>query len=262
MKYLYETHLHTCEASACADAYGSDYIQGYIDKGYTGIIVTDHFYRGNSSLDRRLPWRKWVDEFCRGYEEARNEGEKYGLDVFFGWEETYDGDDYLIYGLDKQWLLEHPEVRSWNRNAQYESVKRYGGCVVHAHPFRQHYYISCINLSPYCIDAVEAANAGNHLASYDALAMRYARKLGLPATAGSDIHDTEQIDSGDLFGVYLDKKMNSIADYVAAIRNKTIAGLAIPPGRCDSTGKENLTLPLEIRDKEDRILEHDLQTFL
>jgi hypothetical protein len=262
MKYLYETHLHTCQASACADAYGSEYIQGYVDKGYTGIIVTDHFYRGNSCLNRELSWRNWVDEFCRGYEDARNEGEKYGLDVFFGWEETYNGDDYLVYGLDRQWLLEHPEVITWSRGAQYENVRRYGGCVVHAHPFRQHYYISCINLSPCCIDAVEAANAGNHSASYDALAMRYARRLSLPVTAGSDIHDTEQLDSDGLFGVYLDKKMNGIADYVAAIRNNGIAGLAIPRGRCDSDGRESLSLPVEIRDKNDGLLGHDLWTFL
>ena len=52
--YLYETHMHTCQASACSDTRGRDYIQRYLDLGYTGIILTDHFFRGNCRIDRSL----------------------------------------------------------------------------------------------------------------------------------------------------------------------------------------------------------------
>ncbi|MDR1318036.1 MAG: PHP domain-containing protein [Treponema sp.] len=253
MSYLYETHLHTAQSSACAVSGGAEYIRAYKERGYAGIIVTDHFFNGNSCLPRNLPWKEWVNRFCRGYEEARREGERLGLDVFFGWEETFEGcDDYLVYGLDKDWLLKHPESRRWTREEQYRAVRDSGGCVVQAHPFRQHFYIQRIILSTGCVDAVEAANAGNHEQSYDALAMRYAQKLGLPATAGSDIHNAEQAFYGELFGVYLDKKLNSIADYVAAIRNRKIAGLSISPGRCDYHGDEIISLPVEIRNGNDR----------
>jgi len=125
--YLYEPHLHTSQASACGISPGREYIKRYQDLGYTGIIVTDHFYGGNTAIDRNLPWPKWVDAFCRGYEDARDEGERRGLDVFFGWEETFDGDDYLVYGLDKEWLLQHPEARYWTRKEQYETVSCGGG---------------------------------------------------------------------------------------------------------------------------------------
>ncbi|GHV96604.1 hypothetical protein AGMMS50293_29240 [Spirochaetia bacterium] len=253
MSYLYEPHLHTVPASACAVSRGAEYIKGYQDLGYAGIIVTDHFYNGNSAIPRNLPWREWVNRFCRSYEETREEGERQGFDVFFGWEETFDGcDDYLIYGLDKDWLLEHPEAKSWTRGEQYRAVKAAGGCVVQAHPFRQHHYIHKVILSAGCVDAVEAANAGNHDPSYDALALRYAQKIGLPATAGSDMHDADQLRYGNIFGVRLNKKMHTIADYVAAIHNNEIAGLHYSPGRCDFHGDENVTLPVEIRDSEDR----------
>ncbi|MDR0623024.1 MAG: PHP domain-containing protein [Treponema sp.] len=259
MAYLYETHLHTVRSSACGVSRGQDYIHRYIDRGFSGIIVTDHFFRGNTAIDRRLPWREWVHRFCRGYEETREAGERLGLDVFFGWEETFDGcDDYLIYGLDKAWLLEHPESRRWTRGEQYREVKRYGGCVVQAHPFRQHYYISRINLSAGCVDGVEAANAGNHEQSYDALAARYAERLGLPKTAGSDIHDAEQFDWGEIFGVYLDKKLDSIAGYVRAIKEKNIAGLKTSEGRCDYSGNETVSLPVDIRNAKDRSTGQDL----
>jgi hypothetical protein len=261
--YLYETHLHTVQSSACGVSRGRDYIRRYIDAGFSGIIVTDHFFRGNTAINRHLPWRDWVNEFCRAYEETREAGEKLGLDVFFGWEETCDGcDDDLVYGLDKAWLLEHPESRRWTRGEQYRTVKQYGGCVVQAHPFRQHYYISRINLSAGCVDAVEAANAGNQEQSYDALAARYATRLGLPMTAGSDIHEAGQFDWGEIFGVYLDEKLDSITGYTAAITGKSIAGLKTSEGRCDYSGDETVSLPVDIRDANDRRTGQDLWEFL
>jgi hypothetical protein len=250
MPFLYETHLHTSQGSSCGRSRGREYVQKYIDLGFTGIIVTDHFFNGNCAVDRNLPWKKWVEEYCRGYEDALEEGLRRGLDVFFGWEETFDGDDYLVYGLDKEWLLGHPEVTDWTRKQQYEEVGRCGGCVVQAHPFRQYHYINCVHLSG-CVDAVEAANSGNER-SFDALAWAYAGKLNVPVTAGSDIHHAERVEPGIVFGVYLDRRMKAIADYVTVIRNNAVKGLQIPAGRCDMLGDERLALPVDFRDRQDR----------
>jgi predicted metal-dependent phosphoesterase TrpH len=265
MAYLYETHLHTCQGSRCASSRGRDYIGPYLDAGYSGIFVTDHFFRGNCAVDPHLPWREWVKEFCRGYEDAREEGARRGLDVLFGWEETFGGDDYLIYGLDRDWLLAHPEARTWSRMEQYQAVRAAGGCVVHAHPFRQHFYIRMVHLAPRLIDAVEAANAGNREQSYDALAVRYAAKLGLPMTAGSDIHDTDQALGGDLFGVYLEHKPETARDFAAVVKNGGLRGreaLKVTADRLESRGKETITLPLEILDEGERRVSGDFWGFL
>ena len=255
--YLYETHLHTAGVSKCAVSAGADYIAGYIDKGYSGIIVTDHFFNGNSALPRTLPWKEWVNRFCRGYEEAKEEGDRQGLDVFFGWEETFDScDDYLVYGLDKDWLLEHPEVRSWTRGEQYRAVREAGGCVVQAHPFRQRYYIAKVILSAGCVDAVEAANGGHEDISFDALAYRYAHKLGKPITAGTDIHDASMIYNEETFGVYLDKKLTCIADYVNIILNNQITALKTDMSRFAFHGTERVNLPVDVRDERDKVIGH------
>ena len=235
MAYLYETHIHTREGSSCGVSSGKEYIQRYLDSGYTGVIITDHFYNGNCRTSRKLPWEKWVHGACRGYENAREEGARRGLDVFFGWEETFQGDDYLVYGLDKEWLLEHPEVSRWTRQEQFEEVRRYGGCVIHAHPFRHCFYIMRLQLFPDCVDAVEAANSGNEQ-SCDALAYAYANKIKVPVTAGSDIHYAGDIRPNTIFGVYLDEKMESITDYVNAVKNNTIGALKTPKGRFDFQG--------------------------
>lgn len=249
MAYLYETHLHTSQSSSCGVSRGRDYIQKYLDLGYSGIIVTDHFFRGNCAVNRANTWEKWVQKFCHGYEDAWEEGERRGLDVFFGWEETFEGDDYLIYGLDKEWLLKHPEVRRWTRREQFTEVRKYGGCVVQAHPFRQCAFIKRIIL-PGCVDAVEAGNAGNERSS-DFLAWTYARSLKLPVTAGSDIHCVNDLHAETAYGVSMKTMMNSIYDYVNAIRSNSITGLKTAPGRFDFHGDEIITLPVDIRDKND-----------
>jgi hypothetical protein len=262
MPYLYETHLHTSQASACGVSRGHEYISKYKDLGYTGVIITDHFFGGNSAVSRSLPWKRRIELFCKGWEDAREEGARKGLDVFFGWEQTYDGDDYLIYGLDKAWLMEHPESASWSRKQQFEKVSRAGGCVVQAHPFRQHFYIRRVTLASALVHGVEAANGGNQEQSYDALAWAYAKKLGLPVTAGSDIHSADDVRKEIVFGVWLDKKMETIADYVAAVKGNHISSLKFCPGRCDLAGNEDTIIPVEILDAQENIIGRDIRKFL
>ena len=43
-RYLYETHMHTKESSACAHNTGAEMARAYKEAGYTGIIITDHFF--------------------------------------------------------------------------------------------------------------------------------------------------------------------------------------------------------------------------
>lgn len=236
MAYLYETHLHTCQSSACARSTGAEHARYYKSLGFAGIIVTDHFFRGNSRIPREGTWEERVNAFCAGYEDARAEGERIGLDVLFGWEEYYEDDEYLVYGLDKAWLLQHPEVEHWTRREQLEQVHRYGGCVVQAHPFRERSYIRHVRLGQLYCDAVEAANAGNDPHA-DAAAYRYARHYGLPMTAGSDNHlSTPGMDAGSrIMGLALDKPLNSIHDLVRMIRNREPLPLHVPQGRWDVT---------------------------
>ena len=62
------------------------------------MVVTDHFFNGNTAIDRSLPWEEKVELYCRGYENAKEEGDKIGLDVFFGVEWAFHGDEFLLYG--------------------------------------------------------------------------------------------------------------------------------------------------------------------
>ena len=194
--YRYETHLHTSEASACAVFSAVEQVRSYKEAGYAGIIVTDHFFNGNTTVSRKLPWEERVDLFCRGYEKAKEEGDRIGLSVFFGWEACFRGTEFLIYGLDKAWLKSHPDILSWDVEEQYRRIHADGGFIVHAHPFRIRPYILKIRLFPSCVDAVEAINVGNRNDSFDRKAFAYAKNNNLLVTAGTDAHGHDSIRSG------------------------------------------------------------------
>ena len=228
MPYLYETHMHTCLASACGRSTGKEHARYYKSIGFTGIIMTDHFFGGNTAVNRELPWGKRIDLFWSGYEDAKEEGDRIGLDVFFGLEQGFRGDEYLIYGLTKEYMKAHPEMEHWTRRQQLEEVHRAGGCVVQAHPFRIRGYMDKIRLGLQFCDGIEAANAGNDPVD-DARAIRYGREFGLVMTAGSDNHWSRP--DLPIYGVELEKRLTSIDDYVKMIIQKAPIGLHVPDER-------------------------------
>ena len=227
MPFLYETHMHTCLASACGKSTGKEHARFYKSAGYTGIIMTDHFFGGNTAVDRSLPWEERVDLFWRGYEDAKEEGDRIGLDVFFGLEQNFSGDEYLIYGLTKEYMKAHPEMEHWTRRQQLDEVHRQGGCVIQAHPFRMRGYMDKIRVGTLFCDGIEAANLGNEPLD-DARAYRMGTEMNLVMTAGTDNHHSP-VETP--FGVALDKKLTCIRDYVRIILERGRIGLHVPEDR-------------------------------
>lgn len=219
--FLYETHLHTSQGSACGRNSGEDMAKAAKAMGYTGIIVTDHNWGGNTAVDRSLPWEEWMDEFIKGYQEALEYGQEHGLDVFWGYESGFHGTEFLIYGITPQWMKQHPEIWTAGIEEQYQLIHSAGGMVIHAHPFREESYIPKVRLFPDYIDGVEGINAthscrkstSHHKVEYDQKAISYAREYNFPITAGSDIHNTNLFGGGVAFK----RRLASISDYCQAI---------------------------------------------
>ena len=257
MGYLYEPHLHTIQGSRCGHTDARDYVPWYKSLGYDGIFVTDHFYLGNCAVDRALPWPDWVAGYAQGYREAKEAGDRLGLKVFFGWETTYQGDDYLIYGPGPDYLLAHPEIITWDQKRQYEEIKKAGGLVVQAHPFRARFYQRSVNLHPRQADAWEIANAGND--PYEnTLARDYAAAHGLTVTCGSDIHRIEP-DGGGLFAMETDAPLTSEADYVRLILSGAGWRLRLPESAYEETPHE-LGMPIDLYDRDNAVVKTWMQT--
>ena len=220
--YLYETHLHTRQGSACTHGSGYEMAAAAHAYGYTGIFVTDHNWGGNTCTDRSLPWEEWVEEFTAGYIDAKRYADEHpDFDVFFGYEAGFHATEFLIYNISPQWLMEHPQIREASLEAHLRMVRQAGGMVIHAHPYREEWYIPEIRLFPELVDGVEGINAthssskstSHNKKEYDERAIAYARAHQLPMSAGSDAH------SANLFGggVAFRRRIRDVEDFCRMI---------------------------------------------
>lgn len=215
--YKYETHLHTSEGSGCASASAEEMAIAHKQLGYDGIFVTDHFFNGNSSVPHFLPWEKRIELYCKGYENAKCVGDRIGLKVFFGLEYTVHGADFLIYNMEKPWLMENEELLMHSDERElFATVRALGGFIIHAHPFRMFSYIHHINLYPEDVDGVEVINA-SHLpdSHFDERADMYADMYGLKKTGGSDSHHLHLLFGG---GIEVPHPINCPSDYLLMLR--------------------------------------------
>ena len=161
MKYMYETHCHTAESSRCASISAAEQVRIYKDLGYTGIIVTDHFINGNSSVSKlsRKSWEEKIYKFARGYESAKKAGDACGLDVFFGWEYSFFGRHILTYGPGIDFLLRHPYICKLNLREYCNLIRANGGYTAQAHPYRTVINMRRHPINSMFVDGIEVYNA-------------------------------------------------------------------------------------------------------
>jgi predicted metal-dependent phosphoesterase TrpH len=209
--------MHTSQASACALSSGAEQALAYAKRGYTGIIVTDHFFEGNTCVPFDLPWVRRINMFISGYNDAKAAGQACGLDVFLGWEFWAEGKEFLTYGLGMDFLYDHPELEQMTIRDYSKLVRASGGYLAQAHPFREaSYMIGGGPAEPSLIDGVEAYNASNRDQRFNERAKDFAIKNNLPVQAGTDSHYEEQRFSS---GIILKHRAKDIFDIINAIKS-------------------------------------------
>jgi len=219
MEYWYETHVHTSESSRCGQNSAAAQVRAYKKRGYTGIIITDHFIHG---WRRYFPlsWKAKIKHVVSGYEAAKKEGIKCGLDVFFGWEFTVNGLDFLTYGLDKNFLFEHPHLDKLSLPEYSSLIRKSGGYLAQAHPYRDRSNEgNKFPVEPKFIDGLEVYNALDARSANNAnkKAFAFAQAHSLPMQAGSDSHG---VNIPIVSGIKLGKRADSIFDIIEAIKTR------------------------------------------
>ncbi len=213
--YRYETHLHTFPVSRCGKAGVRETVEFYKRLGYDGIFITNHFLDGNLNMDRSRPYEEKIEFYYSDFEEAAAVGRQLGMKVFDGVEISYKGTDFLIYGLDKKWYLDHPEIMDMIKSEELNFLRSTGALVVQAHPFREARYIDHIRLFPRNIEGAEVINAERTDFENDMAAL-YAKSYGLLVTAGSDNHFANRIKR--LAGMDSQTPINCVQDFIDAVR--------------------------------------------
>ncbi len=215
MRFKLETHMHTLESSACGHVLAKDQVSQYIENGYSGIIVTDHFVNGNSAVDRSLPWNLQMKQQFAGFKNAYKASLGTGFKVYEGTEFAYNGTEFIVIGLGEKWFTDNPSVASMRPEEFLPIFRNEGAAIIQAHPFRREAYIKEIRLYPELVDAIEVFNLGNKEDSWNYEALELAKKHNKPCTAGSDCHYIGRLGAG----ILLDEMPENEAELASVIKS-------------------------------------------
>jgi len=190
-RYRIETHAHTNTVSPCGQLSPAELVAGYAAAGYSGLIVTDHLVHWLPVFDGIDSWPDRVHAYFSGYRAARAAARGTGLTVYPGFELTFaelPGNDFLVYGLDEELLVELPEVY-WMEPASFKRLANAAGALIfQAHPFRGRGPVE-----PQLLDGVEVCNGNPRHDSRNDLAAAFASRHDLLEIGGSDAHQTDDI---------------------------------------------------------------------
>lgn len=217
--FRYEMHTHTKEASACAWDDIHAMLRRYAEFGYVGVVLTNHFIGGNTAVDRKLPWEALVAQYCQPYYAGQETARQLGIDLLFGIEEGFGGGkEFLVYGVEPEFLLERPFLRGAGVEVWSREVHSAGGVLIYAHPFRQRWYIAEPDAMPdlSLADGVELYNLGN-TPQDNGKAEAVFGGMDMIHTAGSDSHNAK-FDTA--WGMDFPQRIVTGAQLAAALKRK------------------------------------------
>lgn len=221
MKYLYETHCHGSQCSACAKSTTQQMVLAYQAAGYAGMVLTDHFIHGNTTVSRRMPWEARMRKYYDAFLEAKALGDSLDFDVIFGIEHWYgSGKEMLVYGIDLDFLLKNPDIPELSIDAFADRVHNAGGILVQAHPYRQRYYIDdSVPVRPDLADGIEVYNAWNNPGE-NPKALALAQTGDYLYTSGGDTHaDWDKMVGAA--GILLSRRVKTSREFADALRENT-----------------------------------------
>lgn len=215
--YRVETHLHTWPVSRCAKATVEESLDYYKSLSYDAVFVTNHFINSNTIIEGLGSYEEKLNFYFSDYERAVEYGKEIGLKVFCGIEMAYKKADFLIYGLDKEWFLNHPEIEEMPIDEKLDFMMENGALVIQAHPFRLGGKIKYLRLFPNRVHGVEIINSSRNEFEND-MAKFYCEKYNLIEFAGSDNHTASKRKL--LSGVSFDEPILSVQDFIEKVKNR------------------------------------------
>ncbi len=213
MAFLTELHCHTSEVSSCAHQTAEQAAERYLAEGYSTVVVTNHYTK--STLERAgEDWQSRFDYYLSGYRKFRDYADG-RLAVLLGMELrfTENLNDYLIFGLDEEFIYNHPNLHEMTLKSFRALADKHGLLIVQAHPFRNQMTV----MNPDLLHGIEIFNAHAGHDSRNDLALEWCRRHGKIPTSGSDFHDANFHVKG---GIATEEKITSMEQLTALLRAK------------------------------------------
>ena len=213
MQYKYELHCHTSQVSRCAHTSAQEAVRLYAQKGYNGIVITDHYSPMTFPLTRVWRPQTAAELYLRGYRAALAAAPA-GFTVLLGMELRFycTINDYLIYGMTEEFIRQSGNLLKLNPEKASELAHAQGMLFLQAHPFRA--FMTRAN--PAVLDGTEGYNAKDAGTSANERAVEWAHENGLKIlTSGSDFHKAGQNTSG---GIVTDTPINTNDELLRVLR--------------------------------------------
>lgn len=211
MEYKYELHCHTAMVSKCAKITPEELCRIYREKGYSGIVITEH-YNPRTFIDRHIfAPQKDIEHYLSSYYELKKYEDE-DFRIFLGIEVRHHltPSDFLIYGVEEDWLRQQGNMLNWWNRRRYGKFHKAGCLVFQAHPFRQGFR-SC----PSYIDGVEVYN-GKAVKDDNLKALNWAKKHNKLFSSGSDCHRVSNAGKG---GIISPRKINNNRELIELIKS-------------------------------------------
>jgi len=179
-----ELHAHTGPASPCGKATPEELVQLYLNAGFDGVVITNHFSHATFGHISR---EAFVETQIADYERAVKAAEGTKLKIYLGVEARFDenGNDYLLYGVDREILGKIFDYLEMGLRPFREEVKLPDSLLIQAHPFRD----GCVPADGDLLDGIEVFNMHPNHNPRSALAALYAKENNIAlCTAGTDFH--------------------------------------------------------------------------
>lgn len=182
----FEMHFHTNETSPCGQVLAKDGIKMFVDAGYNGVVVTDHFNERTLGNYDDNTWEECCDKFLKGYKAAKESVNDLDFKVLLGMEIRFPDsmNDFLIYGIDEKFVYDNPWLYMKDIETLYNLKDKYDFLIIQAHPFREPCFIAPIKF----LNGVEVFNGNPRHNSRSYLAKEIAKENNLLELKGSDFH--------------------------------------------------------------------------
>ncbi len=212
--YKTELHCHSANVSSCSKISLEEMTETYKENGYSGIVLTNHFYPWLSETDE--DYEVYVNSYIKEYHKLRELCAKESINVYLGMEIRFEecDNDYLVYGIDEDFIRAIPRKVSTLEEFVLHS-KNENNIILQAHPFRR----GMVLMPNELIDGIEVYNMHPNHNSRIGYAARYAEKVGKLCTCGTDYHHPGQ---GALSALLTKKVPKDSFELVHCIKNEPI----------------------------------------
>ena len=182
--------MHACRANA------REVLSAARERGIDGLILCNHYQENYVTSEGAAAFAKiYIEEYYKTAAVAA----QMGMRLFFGIEVTallHENAHILVYGMEPEFLLDHPEIYAYPLEKIYALVHEKGGLVVQAHPYRGGGRVQDLNF----LDGVEINCHPLYDDTHCERLKTVAHEAGVFVTCGGDYHaDTYRAVCGTYF---------------------------------------------------------------